>query len=55
MEFSCYYLIFSNQQFIIISTLKLTTILRTSSGTLRLALQIAYAEEWEKITGAWNT
>ena len=32
----------------------LTTIRRISSGTLRLALQMAYAEEWENITGAWN-
>ena len=30
----------------------LTTILRISSGTFLLALQIAWAEEWEKITGA---
>ena len=29
-----------------------TTILRISSGTFRLALQIAWAEEWEKMTGA---
>ena len=29
-----------------------TTILRMSSGTFRLALQIAWAEEWEKMTGA---